>query len=289
MASFRAKPFGRLSLLSHTGEHAWTTLNMAAPDILNKIVDAKRPELQRLKAEAPVARLEGCIEQQARAANFAGALMGDSVRIIAEIKNTSPVKGLLRPNFDAVSLATAYADNGAAAISVLTDVKHFQGSIHHLSAVLKAVSPRGLPVLRKDFIFDPYQVVESRAFGADCILLIAAILTPRELGELMGVARGYWMQCLVEVHDEEELRVALDAGAEIVGINNRDLRTFKSDIAVTERLAPLVPSDRVIVSESGISSRDDIRRVRDAGAHAALVGEALVTADDPGAKLRELT
>ena len=262
---------------------------MAAPDILNKIVDAKRPELQRLKAEAPVARLEERIEQQARAANIGGALMGDSVRIIAEIKKTSPVKGLLRPDFDPVSLATTYADNGAAAISVLTDVEHFQGSIHHLSAVREAVSSRGLPVLRKDFIFDPYQVVESRAYGADCILLIAAILTRRELGELMSAARGYWMQCLVEVHDEEELSVALDAGSEIVGINNRDLRTFKSDLGVTERLAPLVPSDRVVVSESGISSRDDIRRVRDAGAHAALVGEALVTADDPGAKLREMT
>jgi indole-3-glycerol phosphate synthase len=143
-------------------------------------------------------------------------------------------------------------------------------------------------VLRKEFIFDPYQVHEARAYGADAILLIVAMLTPECLKELLDLATTFWMQSLVEVHDERDLAVALDAGAEIIGINNRDLRTFKTDLETTERLAPLVFGDKILVSESGISARAHIDRVKAAGAHAVLVGEALVTARDPGAKLREL-
>ena len=143
-------------------------------------------------------------------------------------------------------------------------------------------------MLRKEFIFDSYQVYEARAYGADAILLIVAMLTTERLKELQELSQRFWMQCLIEVHDERELEVALDLGAEIVGINNRDLRTFVTDLEVTERLAPLVPADKIIVSESGISTPDDIERVRKAGAHAALIGEALVTASDVGAKLREL-
>ena len=258
------------------------------PDILKEIVDVKRHEVERLKVEVPISDLEKRIEAQTPALNLAGTLWGESVRIIAEIKKASPAKGLLRPDFDPVSLATAYAENGAAAISVLTNADHFQGSIQHMEAVRKAVNPRAIPVLRKEFIFDPYQVYEARAYGADAILLIVAMLTPEKLRHLLELAKTFWMQCLVEVHDAEELKLALDAGAEIVGINNRDLRTFKTDIEVTERLAPLIASDKVIVSESGIDNRDDVQRVKRAGAHAALVGEALVTATDVGAKLREL-
>ena len=258
------------------------------PAILDEIVAAKRREVDRLKAEVPVSRLEERIDKQPPTLNLAGALMGDTVRIIAEVKKASPSRGLLRADFDPASLATSYADNGAAAISVLTNADHFQGSICHLEVVHDAVYERGLPVLRKDFIFEPYQVCEARAYGADAILLVVAILSPRTLQELLQLASQYWMQCLVEVHDEEELQLALDSGAEIVGINNRDLRTFRTDLGVTERLARLIPADKIIVSESGISSRRHIQRVGSAGAHAALVGEALVTAGDPGAKLREL-
>ncbi len=264
-----------------------TTLD--TPDILKKIVEVKRREVERLKVEAPIRKLETRIEQQAAPLNLAGALMGDSLRIIAEVKKASPAKGLLRADFDPRSLAGAYGDNGAAAISVLTNADHFQGSIAHLEAVHETVNARGVPVLQKEFIFDPYQVYEARAYGADAILLIVAMLEPPQLKELMGLATQFWMQSLVEVHDEDELAVALDTGAEIIGINNRDLRTFKTDLAVTEQLAPTVPDGKVIVSESGLSERDHVVRVREAGADAALVGEALVTADDPGAKLRELT
>ena len=258
------------------------------PNILKQIVAVQRREVERLKVEVPASQLERRIEERTRPQNLAGALWGDTVRVIAEVKKASPTRGVLRADFDPASLAAAYADNGAAAISVLTNAAHFQGSVEHLEAVHKAVGEGGIPVLRKEFIFDPYQVCEARAYGADAVLLIVSILSPRLLGELLKVAQSFWMQALVEVHDEEELKVALDAGAEIIGINNRNLHTFDTDLAVTERLAPLIPADRVIVSESGISSRDHIERLQKAGVHAVLVGEALVTADDPDARLREL-
>ncbi len=254
-------------------------------DILDKIVEVKRREVERLKVEMPIAALEERIEAQPPALNLAGALWGDSVRIIAEVKKASPSKGLLIENFDPTALANIYVENGAAAISVLTNVDHFQGSIEHMSAVHSVASRRQVPVLRKEFIFDPYQIYEARAFGADAILLIVAMLTPKRLKSLMELSQRFWMQCLVEVHHEDELKVALDAGAEIIGINNRDLHTFITDLAVTERLAPKIPFGKVVVSESGISERADLRRVKTAGAHAALIGEALVTAPDIGAKL----
>ena len=261
---------------------------MNTADILREIVEAKREEVERLKVEVPLTRLERLIKAQEPPLNLSGALMGDSVRVIAEVKKASPTRGLLREEFDPAGLATSYADNGAAAISVLTNGQYFQGSIQDMEAVRAVSLPRGVPVLRKEFIFDPYQVHEARAYGADAILLIVGVLNPHALAELVGLAARFWMQCLVEVHDEEELSVALDAGAEIVGINTRDLRSFKADLEVTERLARLVPGDKIVVSESGISSIEDVVRVANAGAHAVLVGEALVTAEDPGAKLREL-
>ncbi|MBM3935243.1 MAG: indole-3-glycerol phosphate synthase TrpC [SAR202 cluster bacterium] len=258
------------------------------PDILKKIVEVKAREVARLKVEKPLRNLEKRMESQTRPLNLAGCLMGDRVRVIAECKKASPAKGLLRPDFDPTALAQAYVANGAAAISVLTNVDHFQGSIEHLEQVHAVAYTKGVPVLRKEFIFDPYQVYEARAHGADAMLLIVAMLSPKQLTDLRGLSEQLWMQCLVEVHDEEELKVALDIGAEIIGINNRDLRTFKTDLAVTERLAPKVPFGKIVVSESGINSRADVERVGKAGAHAILVGEALVTAKDPGAKLKEL-
>jgi len=260
------------------------------PDILKKIVANKRREVEQLKLDHPISELRQRIDEGGNPAplNLAGALMGDEVRVIAEVKKASPSKGLLRPDFDPTALAEAYATNGAAAVSVLTDADYFQGSVQHLAEVRRALTPHGIPVLRKEFIVDPYQVYEARAYGADAILLIVSVLTATEIGELMSVAGELWMQCLVEVHDEDELQIALEIGAEIVGINNRNLHTFVTDLSVTERLAPMVPQGKIVVSESGIDTRDDIGRVGRAGAHAVLIGEALVTAADPGERLRGL-
>ena len=260
----------------------------SAPDILKQIVEVKRQEVERLKHDVPISALEERIDAQTPPLNFAGALMGSRVRIIAEVKKASPTRGLLRENFDPVEIARTYAENGAAAISVLTNADHFQGSIEHLSTVHSAVYPLGVPVLRKEFIFDPYQVYEARANGADAILLIVAMLSPAQLSELRDLAERFWMQTLVEVHDESELDVALDLGAEIIGVNNRDLRTFVTDLSVTERLAGIAPSGKIVVSESGINTPEDISRVQAAGAHAALIGEALITSDDIGQKLAGL-
>ena len=260
------------------------------PDILKKIVGVERRDLESRRSAAPLGELERLVKDGGSPPplNLAGSLMGDRTRDIAEVKRATPSKGVLRKDIDAPALATTYADNGAAAISVLTNGPFFQGSLEDMASVHGAARPRYVPVLRKDFLFDPYQVWEARAHGADAVLLIVAMLSPAQMSELMDAARQLWMQCLVEVHADRELESAIGAGAEIVGINNRDLHMFKTDLAVTERLAPRVPPDRIVVSESGISSSDDVARVAQAGAHAILVGEALVTADDPGARLREL-
>ena len=256
--------------------------------ILDDIVAAKREELERQKSQVPLESLEQRIAARPPPLNFSGALLGERVRLIGEVKKASPSQGLLCPDYDPVRLAKTYVDNGAAAISVLTDPR-FQGTGEHLESVQHALLPLGIPVLRKDFIFDPYQVSEARAWGADAILLITTMLSPRDLEELQDLARHYWMQCLVEVHTRKELETALEAKAEIIGINNRDLRTFRTDLSVTSELARLVTKGKIIVSESGISAREDMLNLRRMGVHAALVGEALVTAQDVGAKVRELT
>ena len=256
--------------------------------ILDRIVETKGRELERRKREEPLAALKERIRALPVPLNLSGALMGDGMRLIAEAKKASPSKGLLRESYNPTALATAYADNGAAAVSVLTEVDHFQGSLAHLETVKDALRPLSVPVLRKDFLFDPYQVYEARAYGADALLLIVAILTPKCLKELLEVSRSLWVQALVEVHNEDEMETALEAGAEVIGVNNRDLRTFDTDISLTERLAPQVPRGKIVVSESGIRSHDDLVRLRRAGVHAVLVGEALVTSADPGAKVGEL-
>jgi len=257
------------------------------PSILDEIVAAKRRELADAKRAAPMDALERAAAQRPRPLNLSGALLGGGVRLIAEVKKASPSRGLLSPDFDPERLAATYVANGAAAVSCLTDPR-FQGKLAHLAAIKESGASGRAPVLRKDFIFDPYQVYEARAARADGILLIVAILDPPLLQELLAAAQSLWMQCLVEVHDESELETALSAGAEIIGINNRDLHTFATDLAVTGRLAPLVPRGRVIVSESGIFTRDDLRMLQRLRVNAALVGEALVTAPDTAAKVREL-
>jgi len=258
------------------------------PNILDEIITAKRVELAEGMSQVSLADLESAAANQPRPLNLSGALLGGGVRLIAEIKKASPSRGLLMPDFDHLKLAETYASNGAAAISCLTDPR-FQGELAHLLQIKESGASQRAPVMRKDFIFDPYQVVETRAAGADAMLLIVAILEPAQLKELLEAAQAHWMQCLVEVHDEAELETAVDAGADIVGINNRDLRTFTTDLSVTERLAPLVPRGKQIVSESGIFTRDHLRQMNRIRVNAVLVGEALVTAPDVGEKVRELT
>ena len=258
------------------------------PNILDEIVAAKREELAQVMKSAPLAVVQDQIAQRPEPLSLSGALRGGEVRLIAEVKKASPSRGLLRPDFDPVELANTYAANGAAAISVLTDPR-FQGEPAHLSGIKEAGASGTAPVLRKDFIFDSYQVYETRAMGADTYLLIVAILSPSQLCELLALGSGLGMDALIEIHDESELQIAVDAGAEIIGINNRDLRTFNTDLAVTEGLAPLIPGDKVIVSESGIFTPEHLQRLGKLGVNAVLVGEALVTAPDTAAKVRELT
>lgn len=267
------------------------------PNILDDIVAAKRRELARQREQESWSDLQSRIAGWPAPLDLAAALRscgGDdrdrrnTVRLIAEVKKASPSRGLLCPDFDPVRLARTYAANGAAAISVLTDA-HFQGEPAHLSAIKASGATDAAPVLRKDFIFDPWQVYETRAMGADAFLLIVAILSPAQLAELLALGRELGMTALVEVHTPAETQTALDAGAAVIGINNRDLRTFKTDLAVTAELAPQIPRDRIIVSESGIFTPEHLQQLGGMGVNAVLVGEALVTAPDTAAKVRELT
>ena len=231
------------------------------------------------------------IAGQTKPLDFAAALKEKTVRLIAEVKKASPSKGLLCPVFDPLSLARTYAENGAAAISVLTESQYFLGAPEHLAgirAAQKAGKMPSVPLLRKDFIFEPYQICESRALGADALLLIVAILTDDQMAELLRLSHQLGMKCLVEVHNAEETRRAVASGAGIIGINNRDLKTFVVDISTTEQLRPLIPDDRIVVSESGIDNRADMERLARCKVQAALVGEALVTSGDIAAKMKAL-
>ena len=255
--------------------------------VLDRIVADKREELAAAKRAVPPAGMKAGVNEAPAVRPFLPALQRPSIGVIAEVKKASPSRGLLRADFDPVWLARRYAEGGACAISVLTDARHFQGSLEHLAAIRQAL-PDGPPLLRKDFLFDEYQLYEARAHGADAVLLITAILEQPLLAELIAVAEALGMTALVEVHDEAEMERALKASPPLIGINNRDLRTFDVDLAITERLRPLVPPGVTIVAESGIFTRDDLRRLEACNVQAALIGEALVTAPDPAAKLREL-
>lgn len=259
---------------------------MDRASILDEIVANKRRELSEQETQVLGAELERALAHAPPARDFTAALRAPGVSLIAEVKRASPSRGLLRADLNSVELAKDYASHGAAAISVLTETRYFLGSLADLSAVSASV---GLPVLRKDFMFSPYQMVEARAAGADAVLLIAAILETNLLRELRVLAESLGMAALVEVHDEQVLARALDAGATVIGINNRDLKTFRVDLETTRRLRRSVPSDCSVVSESGIRSSEDVRKLRDWGVDAMLVGEALVQAPDLPAKLAELT
>jgi indole-3-glycerol phosphate synthase len=253
--------------------------------MLNKIITQKKEEVEQRKKVAPPAYLQERIARQRPVRALTPALKGDRIRLIAEVKQASPSRGLLSPNLNPTKLAQTYVEGGAAAISVLTEANYFMGSNEHLAAIKEVVA---LPLLRKDFIFDPYQVYESRAYGADALLLITAILSQGQLEDLVSLSRALGLSCLVEVHNEDEVERAVLSEAEIIGINNRDLNTFAVDINTTRRLRPLVPEGKIVVSESGIRSRKDMEKLRKSGVDAVLIGEALVTAGDVQAKMKEL-
>ncbi len=253
--------------------------------MLDKIVAQKREELEQRKKLSTMTYLQERIAHQQAPLDLALAFKGDHIRLIAEVKQASPSRGMLRSNFDPIELAQTYAEGGAAAISVLTETNYFMGSIEHLGAIREMVQ---LPLLRKDFIFDPYQVYESRAYGADALLLIVAILSQRQLKELISLSHSLGLRCLVEAHNEGEAESAIISEAEIIGINNRDLNTFATNINTTRRLRPLIPKGKIVVSESGIKSKRDIEKLRNWKVDAVLVGEALLTAIDVRAKMKEL-
>ncbi|MGB6552231.1 MAG: indole-3-glycerol phosphate synthase TrpC [Candidatus Binataceae bacterium] len=253
--------------------------------ILDKIFAAKREEVAAVRARVPLETVRAAAKSAPAPRDFTAALRAKHPAIIAEIKRASPSKGDILPDLDPAAVAREYAAGGAACLSVLTDV-HFKGSILDLRAARAAVD---LPILRKDFIFDPYQVYEARAAGADCILLIAAMLPEPELRELHALAASLSLAALVEVHDARELDLAGRIGAGLIGINNRDLHSFVTDIAVTERLLTDYRGVALIVSESGIDSPADIRRLDAAGARAFLIGENLLHGGSPRDRLKTLT
>ncbi|HJT55925.1 MAG TPA: bifunctional indole-3-glycerol-phosphate synthase TrpC/phosphoribosylanthranilate isomerase TrpF, partial [Ktedonobacteraceae bacterium] len=254
---------------------------------LDRIVAQTRSDLEQRKREIPLEEVRRLAAAQPEPRDLRQALSSDSnVRLIAEVKRASPSKGLLAPDLDPVALARTYEANGAAAVSVLTEPHFFLGSPMYLTAIKQAVN---IPVLRKDFIFDEYQVYEARAWGADAILLICAILDDAQLQHLLKIARELHMQCLVEVHSAEEARRAVAAGAAIIGINSRDLTTFQLHPNLIRKLRPLIPKDRVVVAESGIHTASDARRLTRYDVQAMLVGEALVVSNDVPGQMRTLS
>lgn len=261
-------------------------------NILDEILAHKLKEVEAAKAAVPLSRLKtvkgpdtGNFAQAIqRARNSQGEKSGP-IKLIAELKKASPVKGVLREDFEPVKIAKIYQDSGASALSVLTDVRFFQGSLDYLSLIKKQVS---LPLLRKDFIIDPYQIYEARAAGADAVLLIVAALEAAQLREFIKITQGEGLSTLVEVHNQEELAIALKAGASLIGINNRNLKTFTVTLDTTYELIPKIPSNYIIVSESGIHNREQVLALEQAGVDAILVGESLVKSGDIGDKVKEL-
>jgi indole-3-glycerol phosphate synthase len=256
--------------------------------ILDKIVADVKIDLTEKKKRVPLAEIAKIASVQPPPLDFAAALRGNNVRLIAEVKKASPSKGIICPDFNPVNIARIYAASGAAAISVLTESKYFLGSLDYLCDIKKALTAKPLPLLRKDFIFDPYQIYEARAYGADCLLLIVAMLSPAQLSELLQLSQQLGMMNLVEAHNAAELEIALKSGATVIGINNRDLNTFKVDVKTTSKLRPLIPADRLIVSESGIKTRQDMQQLQEWGVNAALIGEALMSASNIAEKMKEL-
>ncbi|OYU30142.1 MAG: indole-3-glycerol-phosphate synthase [Comamonadaceae bacterium PBBC2] len=258
-------------------------------DILNKIVAVKREEVAAALAKKSLAAMRADAESRVLTRDFEAAMRAKiaagQAAVIAEVKKASPSKGVLRADFIPADIAQSYAEHGAACLSVLTDKQFFQGSVDYLK---QARASCDLPVLRKDFMVDAYQVYEARAMGADAILLIAACLDDAQMADLEAIARSLDMAVLVEVHDREELTRALKLKTRLVGINNRNLRTFEVSLQTTLDMLPDVPADRLLVTESGILKAEDVKRMRDANVHAFLVGEAFMRAAEPGEALAQL-
>jgi indole-3-glycerol phosphate synthase len=259
------------------------------PDILDRILAVKAEEIAKAKKTLGAAAVRRQAEAAGKPRDFIGALRAKIAAglpaVIAEIKKASPSKGVLRERFDPAAIARSYAQHGAACLSVLTDELFFQGRAEDLSTVRAACD---LPALRKDFVIDPYQVYESRAMGADCILLIVAALEPAQMRGLETVAVSLGMAVLAEVHDRAELELALELATPLIGINNRDLRSFETRLETTLGLAPRISAPRIAVSESGILSAEHVARLRQAGVQGFLVGEAFMRADDPGSELARI-
>jgi indole-3-glycerol phosphate synthase len=253
--------------------------------ILQKIVENKREELARQKEILPLGELRQMLADRPPTRDFGGAIRNRDCAVIAEVKRSSPSKGRIREDFDPVGIAGIYEDNGASAISILTERKFFEGRAAYIPQIGRTIN---LPLLRKDFIIDPYQINETRVLGADALLLIARILEAGELRDFIGLASELGLAALVEVHDEADVEKAISSGARIVGINNRDLQTFRTDLAVSIGLVRQIPKAITVVSESGINSRGDIEKLMVAGIRAVLVGESLMREKDIGKKLREL-
>jgi indole-3-glycerol phosphate synthase len=253
--------------------------------ILDRIVEARRNSFFLRQKLIPLNMLRMTVKRNEPARDFAAALLREPVNVIAELKKASPSKGVLRADFEPAALARAFSDHGAAALSILTEEEFFQGSLDHIGKARKAAP---IPVLRKDFLFDVWQVWETRAANADSFLLIVSILNDGSLRELIAWGRELGMEPLVEVHMGEELRRALDAGARIVGVNNRDLKTFEVRLETSLELISEIPDECIAVCESGIHSRTEIQRLRNAGYDAFLIGEHLMQAEDPGGALRAL-
>ena len=259
------------------------------PDILKKILLRKHEEIAERSEKLPLDDLKKYAEQASPVRGFIAAieskLAENKAAVISEIKKASPSKGLLRENFNPAEIAKTYEANGAACLSVLTDADFFQGSENYLK---QARSVCELPVIRKDFIIDPYQVYEARMINADCILLIVAALDDDKLKELLALAHELEMDVLMEVHDEQEMQRALATNARLIGINNRSLHTFETSLQTSLSMLDMVPDDRILVTESGIHTSEDVKLMRDNNIHTFLVGEAFMRADDPGEKLAEL-
>ncbi len=253
--------------------------------VLDRILSHKADELADRRRQRPLADVRAAAESAVPARGFAAAIKRERPAVIAEMKRASPSRGVIRDDFDPAAIAASYEAAGAACLSVLTDEAFFRGSDEHL-ATARAASK--LPLLRKDFVIDEYQVFEARDLGADCVLLIAAVLDPEQLASLTALAAQLGFDALVEVHNARELDGALKVAPPLLGINNRDLRTFDTSLETTLSLLSRVPAGTTVVTESGIRTREDVRRMRDAGVEAFLVGEAFMRANDPGTALREL-
>ncbi|WP_408955012.1 indole-3-glycerol phosphate synthase TrpC [Natroniella sp. ANB-PHB2] len=253
--------------------------------ILDKIVTHKQLEVEEQKKEESQMKLEEKIYQLDSTRNFKGALSATGMSLIAEIKRASPSKGIIRAGFKPVEIAKEYQKAGANALSILTDQEFFKGDLTYLEQVREIVE---LPLLRKDFIIDSYQIYQARAYGADAILLIVAILSPRELERYLKLAKELGLDVLVEVHNHQDLEIALELEPEIIGINNRDLKIFEVDLETTIRLKRLIPEDKIVVSESGIQGRSDVELLTEQKVDGILVGEALMRSDDLEIKVKEL-